>query len=60
LAPAQFFTRNVWKSYVDPESATPAEAAWRGLASAGVKVGALASFCSSTQYALDLQLLGGH
>src|SRR3954465_12231828 len=54
------FPRNVWKSYVNPNISHAGEAAVAKIASLVVKVGALAFILFlPTQYALDLQLLGG-
>jgi SSS family solute:Na+ symporter len=60
IGAANLFTRNVWKAYVDP-SATPAgEAKVAKLTSLVVKLGALVFIIAlPTQFALDLQLLGG-
>jgi solute:Na+ symporter, SSS family len=60
IGAANLFTRNVWKSYVDPGISHAGEAAVAKIASLVVKVGALAFILFlPTQYALDLQLLGG-
>src|SRR4030081_399252 len=60
IGAANLFTRNVWKSYVDPGISHAGEAAVAKIASLIVKVGALAFILFlPTQYALDLQLLGG-
>jgi SSS family solute:Na+ symporter len=60
IGAANLFTRNVWKSYVDPTISHAGEAAVAKIASLVVKVGALAFILFlPTQYALDLQLLGG-
>jgi SSS family solute:Na+ symporter len=60
IGAANLFTRNVWKSYVNPEISHAGEAAVAKIASLVVKVGALAFILLlPTQYALDLQLLGG-
>src|SRR5882757_7645336 len=60
IGAANLFTRNVWKSYVDPQITHAGEAAVAKIASLVVKVGALAFILLlPTQYALDLQLLGG-
>ena len=60
IGAANLFTRNFWKAYVDP-SVTPAgEARVAKLTSLVVKVGALLFIIFlPTQFALDLQLLGG-
>jgi SSS family solute:Na+ symporter len=60
IGAANLFTRNVWKSYVDPGISHAGEAAVAKIASLVVKVGALAfTLFLPVQYALDLQLLGG-
>src|SRR3954462_31853 len=60
IGAANLFTRNVWKSYVNPDISHAGEAAVAKIASLVVKVGALAFILLlPTQYALDLQLLGG-
>src|ERR1700687_2756819 len=60
IGAANLFTRNVWKSYVDPGISHAGEAAVAKIASLIVKLGALAfTLFLPTQYALDLQLLGG-
>jgi len=60
IGAANLFTRNVWKSYVNPNISHASEAAVAKIASLVVKVGALAFILFlPTQYALDLQLLGG-
>src|SRR5580704_10502281 len=60
IGAANLFTRNVWKSYVDPNISHAGEAAVAKIASLVVKLGALAfTIFLPTQYALDLQLLGG-
>jgi solute:Na+ symporter, SSS family len=57
---ANLFTRNIWKSYVNPDITHAGEASVAKIASLVVKVGALAFILFlPTQYALDLQLLGG-
>ena len=60
IGAANLFTRNFWKAYVNP-SVTPAgEAKVAKITSLLVKVGALAVILFlPTQFALDLQLLGG-
>src|ERR1700712_1717033 len=51
---ANLFTRNVWKSYVNPDISHAGEAAVAKIASLVVKVGALAFILFlPTQYALD-------
>jgi SSS family solute:Na+ symporter len=60
IGAANLFTRNVWKSYVNPDISHAGEAHIAKIASLVVKVGALAFILFlPTQYALDLQLLGG-
>src|ERR1700744_3006272 len=60
IGAANLFTRNVWKSYVNPGITHAGEAAVAKITSLVVKVGALAFILFlPTQYALDLQLLGG-
>ena len=60
IGAANLFTRNVWKSYVNPGISHAGEASVAKIASLVVKVGALAfTIFLPTQYALDLQLLGG-
>jgi SSS family solute:Na+ symporter len=60
IGAANLFTRNVWKSYVNPGITHAGEAAVAKIASLVVKVGALAfTIFLPVQYALDLQLLGG-
>ncbi|MFC7053713.1 monocarboxylate uptake permease MctP [Hansschlegelia quercus] len=60
IGAANLFTRNFWKAYVNP-SVTPAgEASVAKITSLVVKVGALLVILyMPTQFALDLQLLGG-
>jgi solute:Na+ symporter, SSS family len=60
IGAANLLTRNVWKPYIDPGISHAGEAAVAKIASLVVKVGALAFILFlPTQYALDLQLLGG-
>src|SRR6202051_3445192 len=60
IGAANLFTRNVWKSYIDPGIRHAGEAAVAKIASLVVKLGALAfTLFLPVQYALDLQLLGG-
>jgi SSS family solute:Na+ symporter len=60
IGAANLFTRNVWKSYIDPGISHAGEAAVAKIASLVVKLGALAfTLFLPVQYALDLQLLGG-
>jgi SSS family solute:Na+ symporter len=60
IGAANLFTRNVWKSYIDPQISHAGEAAVAKIASLVVKLGALVfTLFVPVQYALDLQLLGG-
>src|ERR1700716_4307514 len=60
IGAANLFTRNFWKAYVDPQVTAAGEAAVAKIASLVVKVGALLVILYlPTQFALDLQLLGG-
>jgi len=60
IGAANLFTRNIWKSYVDPGISHAGETAVAKIASLVVKLGALAfTLFLPVQYALDLQLLGG-
>src|SRR6201994_3315952 len=60
IGAANLFTRNVWKSFVNPGISHAGEASVAKIVSLVVKVGALAfTIFLPTQYALDLQLLGG-
>jgi SSS family solute:Na+ symporter len=60
IGAANLFTRNFWKAYVQPDVTPAGEAKVAKLASLVVKVGALVFILFlPTQYALDLQLLGG-
>src|SRR6202167_193677 len=60
IGAANLFTRNVWKSYINPDISHAGEASVAKMASLVVKLGALAfTIFLPTQYALDLQLLGG-
>jgi SSS family solute:Na+ symporter len=60
IGAANLFTRNIWKSYINPDITHVGEASVAKVASLVVKVGALAFILFlPTQYALDLQLLGG-
>jgi solute:Na+ symporter, SSS family len=60
IGAANLFTRNVWKSYVNPDISHAGEASVAKISSLVVKLGALAfTIFLPTQYALDLQLLGG-
>ena len=60
IGAANLFTRNIWKSYINPDISHAGEASVAKMASLVVKLGALAfTIFLPTQYALDLQLLGG-
>jgi len=60
IGAANLFTRNVWKSYIDPSISHAGEAAVAKITSLVVKIGALAfTLFLPVQFALDLQLLGG-
>jgi len=60
IGAANTFTRNVWKPFIDPNVTQAGEATIAKLVSLIVKVGALlVIFFVPTQFALDLQLLGG-
>lgn len=60
IGAANLFTRNFWKAYIKPGIAPAEEAKVAKLTSLGVKLGALLCILFlPTQYALDLQLLGG-
>ncbi len=60
IGAANLFTRNFWKAYVDPAVTPSGEAKVAKLTSLVVKVGALLVILFlPTQFALDLQLLGG-
>src|SRR5882762_9864824 len=60
IGAANLFTRNFWKAYVDPQVTAAGEAAVAKITSLAVKVGALLVILYlPTQFALDLQLLGG-
>jgi SSS family solute:Na+ symporter len=60
IGAANLFTRNFWKAYVDPQVTPAGEAAVAKIASLVVKAGALLVILYlPTQFALDLQLLGG-
>ena len=57
---ANLFTRNFWKAYINPDVDPAGEASVAKIASLVVKVGALLVILYlPTQFALDLQLLGG-
>jgi SSS family solute:Na+ symporter len=60
IGAANLFTRNFWKAYVDPQVSDAGEAKVAKMTSLVVKVGALLVIIFlPTQFALDLQLLGG-
>jgi SSS family solute:Na+ symporter len=60
IGAANLFTRNFWKAWIDPGVTPAGEAKVAKLTSLVVKVGALlAILYLPTQFALDLQLLGG-
>jgi solute:Na+ symporter, SSS family len=60
IGAANLFSRNVWKAYVNPDVTPSGEAQVAKITSMLVKIGALvAILVLPTQFALDLQLLGG-
>jgi SSS family solute:Na+ symporter len=60
IGAANLFTRNFWKAYVNPRIDHAGEAQVAKITSLAVKFGALlATLYLPTQFALDLQLLGG-
>jgi SSS family solute:Na+ symporter len=60
IGAANLFTRNVWKTFVNPNIDHPGEAQVAKITSLVVKVGALAFILFlPTKFAIDLQLLGG-
>src|SRR4030088_351870 len=60
IGAANLFTRNFWKAYVNPRIDHAGEAQVAKITSLVVKVGALLGILYlPTQFALDLQLLGG-
>ncbi|HLZ67973.1 MAG TPA: sodium:solute symporter, partial [Aliidongia sp.] len=60
IGAANLFTRNIWRTFVNPNMSGPAEAASAKLVSLIVKFGALVFIVAlPTQFAIDLQLLGG-
>lgn len=60
IGAANLFTRNFWKAYVNPAVTPAREAAVAKVVSMVVKVGALICIILlPTQFAIDLQLLGG-
>jgi SSS family solute:Na+ symporter len=60
IGAANLFTRNFWKAYINPKVDSAGEAKVAKITSLVVKVGALLVIIFlPTQFALDLQLLGG-
>jgi SSS family solute:Na+ symporter len=60
IAAANLFTRNVWREFVRPDCSDAEQARVAKLASLFVKLGALVFVLAlPTEYAIDLQLLGG-
>jgi SSS family solute:Na+ symporter len=60
IGAANTFTRNIWKPFVHPNMSTQEQAVLAKIMSLVVKVGALIVILFvPTQFALDLQLLGG-
>src|SRR5271167_2984628 len=60
IGSANLFTRNFWKAYVSPNVTPQGEAKVAKIVSLAVKVGALVFIIFlPTEYAIDLQLLGG-
>jgi SSS family solute:Na+ symporter len=60
IGAANLFTRNFWKAYVNPQVTEAGEASVAKVTSLVVKIGALLVILFlPTQFALDLQLLGG-
>ena len=60
IGAANLFTRNFWKAYVNPQISDAGEASVAKITSLIVKLGALLVILYlPTQFALDLQLLGG-
>ncbi|MBV8764377.1 MAG: sodium:solute symporter family protein [Hyphomicrobiales bacterium] len=60
IGAANTFTRNFWKSFIDPNLTPAKEAGLAKLVSLIVKLGALLILLvMPTQFAIDLQLLGG-
>jgi SSS family solute:Na+ symporter len=60
IGAANLFTRNFWKAYVNPQITDAGEASVAKITSLVVKIGALLVILYlPTQFALDLQLLGG-
>ena len=60
IGASNLFTRNFWKAYVNPQVSAAGEAQVAKITSLAVKAGALLVILFlPTQFALDLQLLGG-
>lgn len=60
IACANLFTRNIYKEYINPNCTPAQESQIAKIVSLVVKIGALAFVLElSTQYAIELQLLGG-
>src|SRR4029078_1064284 len=60
IAAANLFTRNVWREFVRPDCSDSEQARVAKLASLLLHVGALVFVLAlPTEYAIDLQLLGG-
>jgi SSS family solute:Na+ symporter len=60
IGAANLFTRNLWRPIVSPDMSSAAEASTAKIVSLAVKFGALLFIVFlPTQYAIDLQLLGG-
>jgi solute:Na+ symporter, SSS family len=60
IGAANLFTRNIWKAFINPRMDAAAESTIAKIVSLGVKLGALVFIIFlPTQYAIDLQLLGG-
>jgi SSS family solute:Na+ symporter len=60
IGAANTFTRNIWKPFINPRMTQREESVVAKLVSLIVKIGALlVIFFMPTQFALDLQLLGG-
>ncbi|HEX9462617.1 MAG TPA: sodium:solute symporter [Alphaproteobacteria bacterium] len=60
IGAANLFTRNFWKAYVNPDVTAAGEAQVAKITSLVVKAGSLVAILYlPTQFALDLQLLGG-
>jgi SSS family solute:Na+ symporter len=60
IGAANLFTRNIWKAFINPGIDAAGESTIAKIVSLGVKLGALIFIVFlPTQYAIDLQLLGG-